>query len=41
MITLCDAALLFDANKHTILYWAKQNNITLTKVGESWMVYKC
>lgn len=38
MITLRDAALLFDANERTILYWAKQNNITLTKVGESWMV---
>ena len=38
MITLRDAALLFGANERTILYWAKQNNITLTKVGESWMV---
>lgn len=38
MITLRDAALLFGANERTILYWAKQNNITLTKIGESWMV---
>lgn len=38
MITLRDAALLYNANERTILYWAKQNNITLTRVGESWMV---
>lgn len=38
MITLRDAALLFDANERSILYWAKKNNITVTKVGDSWMV---
>lgn len=38
MITIRDAALLYDASERTILYWAKQNNITVTRVGESWMV---
>lgn len=38
MITLRDAALLYNASERTILYWAKQYNITVTRVGESWLV---
>lgn len=38
MITLRDAALLYDASERTILYWAKQYNIAVTRIGESWLV---
>lgn len=38
MITLREAALLYDTNERNILHWAKKNNITVTRYGESWMV---
>lgn len=38
MITLREAALLYDTNERNILNWANKHKITVTRYGQSWMV---
>lgn len=38
MIALSDAALLYNIDEKNILHWAEQNNVALTRSGDTWLM---